>query len=183
MKTILLAPHADDETLFAAWTVLRHRPDVAVVLAPKETERFDEAACAVALLGADLCWLPFTEHRPDWDGVAGCFDELAARYDRCYAPSFDFEANGHVEGVEPRLGWGVFQHDMVGKLAKRVFGERTVAYCTYTRWGGRQVGVEVAFEPEWLSVKLRAMACYASQHVNEATRSWFIAPDLREWTT
>ena len=56
MSGVLFSPHADDETLFAAYTVLRHRPRV-VICFPSERDygetqvRADESRAAMRLLG------------------------------------------------------------------------------------------------------------------------------------
>ncbi len=187
MRSLFLAPHSDDETLFGAFTLLRHKPDVIICLRDGD-EREGETARAMEILGIEnwRFW-PYEQTSPDWDGIRVSLESWLPgnapphQYERVFAPHYDFKANGHSEtGVPPR-GWGVMQHDMIGKIAHQLFGERYSPYCLYTRWGGRMKGVEIPFEPHWPALKLRALACYESQIVNATTATWFIDDPIREY--
>jgi len=189
MSAILLAPHADDETLFASYVIQRDRPRVIVCLRSTAQEhrrgttaavRVRELAAAMGELGADWAQWSFTDHDPDWSGMEQAMRTLTAS--RVYAPAPAFEQNGHAPGQTP-AGFGVLQHDVIGQMALDVFGaERVTGYTLYSRWGGRTRAVEVVPEPEWVIGKLRALACYRSQIEDPATRPHFLEP-LREYLT
>lgn len=175
MSSVLLAPHADDETLFASFICLRERPHVVICLDDGE-ERWEEAARATALLGCTAERWTVPAANPDWSELEWMIAALPAMYDWCYAPSYNFERNGHHEGRKPPTGWGVLQHDMIGWLARKHFGERVTHYTTYLRWHGRETGESVEPEPEWVVRKLQALACYRSQIADPATRPHFLGP-------
>jgi LmbE family N-acetylglucosaminyl deacetylase len=176
MNSLLLAPHADDETLFAAYTILRERPDVVVCFrAPRDGRaqeiREQETAAAMGFLGAEWEQWPYSEGRELPRDFLDLLVRRAGEYERCYAPAV--EGGGHDE------------HNAVGRAAVAAFGpDRVGGYLTYTRDGGRSKwGDLVEPEPGWIALKLEALACYRSQIEREATRSWFYdLLDLREWS-
>jgi len=178
---VLLAPHNDDETLFAAFVAQKHRAHVHVCL-------YDTAErCVESRVACDQLGLPFTQwtfdaRDPDWDGIRERMRQLTGVYDHVIAPAPRFDSNGHSDG-QPDRGFGVFQHDWVGKLAAETWGpERTVLYTTYTRWGGRdRDGTEVKPQNGWVANKMRALSCYTSQHHQVAVGTWFLDIGLREY--
>lgn len=117
---------------------------------------------------------------PDTDGmkirdplIRWLNDEIASvgSPDVVIAPSF--EDGGHE------------QHNAVAEAATAVFGGNVIHYLTNTRHGGRSTdGTEVELDdPEWISLKLQALACYRSQMRVPNCRPWFYdLLDLREWT-
>jgi LmbE family N-acetylglucosaminyl deacetylase len=179
MSAILLAPHNDDETLFAAYTCLRFKPLVAVCFQSISQERVGisrsdreaETAEACAVLGVDYeQW----EHPDDYTAPAVHLnlgkDILAAsdRFEHCYAPMA--ENDGHE------------QHNQVHDLAVAAFGyDRVTRYMTYRRGSGRSRGNIAPREKGWPAIKLRAMACYQTQIELLATRPWFECDWLDEW--
>jgi LmbE family N-acetylglucosaminyl deacetylase len=94
--------------------------------------------------------------------------DIAYQPQRVWAPAV--EEGGHE------------QHNLVGEAAREVFEARVHPYLTYVRGSMRSRGREVAFEPEWVADKLRALACYESQIGLENTRAWFMDDCLREYT-
>jgi len=181
----LLAPHNDDETLFASFTIMRERPHVIVVLRDPQNPdvRERETAAAMMQLG-HVYWeqWPFPSDVPPWPGIEQEIANLARAFDIVYAPAYNFVENGHKEGVMPPSGWGVLQHDTIGWFAHQRLGERYRPYCLYTRWNGRQRGTEVVPEhPSHVARKLRALACYESQIAQESTREWFLNEPIREY--
>lgn len=180
MTALLLAPHNDDETLFAAYTILRYKPHVVVCTAAYlqqlrgETtatyaDRAVETARALALLDA-TSWqqLAVRDDNPDWDMLERCLVQVDAEqaWDTVLVP--EWEEGGHEH------------HNIVHDVAKKVFDGRCVGYMTYRRGHERSKGVEVAAEQGWASRKFAAMACYQSQIDMESTRPWFNKWD-REW--
>lgn len=177
--SLLLAPHGDDEALFAAYTCMRERLHVIICTQDANEDirqvRSLETARAIDILGCSHHEWPMPADKPDWDKARvwlSAWDSsslVASRADRVYAPAV------HPEGNE--------QHNIVGELALEIFGDRVVPYMTYAPRGQRQrEGTEVvpcAFEIQW---KLQALACYSTQIENPLTRPWFYdLLDLREW--
>lgn len=176
MKSLLLVPHADDETLFASHIVMKHHPDIALAYLPmpksEQAIRLIEFQFAVRELdGRDVyLWLGGYEGHPI--DLEPKLEELRGQYDHVYAP-YPMSA-GHTE------------HNLVGYTAAILWppGSRTF-YHTYTRMEGR-VHRDNAFvlEPDMVLRKLRALACYKSQIEHPARRPWFNELlEMREWWT
>lgn len=166
--SLLLSPHQDDETLFAAFTLIRYRPQVVVCFPSSEDygstdRRLDESRKAVAILGCG----PVTQ----WDGV-DIEDKMRAldaliRPTRVFAPSKDAS---HAE------------HLAVARAAGNVFGDRLTRYHTYNMPKGGKVrtGSPVAFEQSWVELKREALQCYRSQWAHPRARIFF-DDDLAEY--
>jgi LmbE family N-acetylglucosaminyl deacetylase len=159
MKSLLLAPHNDDETLFAAFTCLGEKPHVVTVLRSQTQEdrygitaltREAETQRAMWMLGCSWEQWPPLDTDPDWEGIEMMLRNRADKYERCFAPAR--EVNGHR------------QHNRIADIAQDVFGaERVTHYLTYTTSGKSTSDRPVAFEPEWVERKMAALACYRSQ--------------------
>ena len=131
--------------------------------------RVHETQGAMMILGCEWEQLDFSEAEPDWQGVERCLASYADDLDigRVFAPAV--EDGGHAH------------HNMVGGIARLVFGEDVTSYTTYTRSGGRSKGDLEVFPTEGcLAAKLAALACYTSQIEEPSTRPWFLGP-FREW--
>ena len=134
-------------------------------------EREQETDQAMAILGCSWEQWTFSDAEPDWLEIEvqmRVLDEgpLDPRYERVFAPAFALDGNA--------------QHNMIAQLADRVFGDRVTYYTTYTSNGRAISDREVEYEPEWIALKHRALACYSSQSAHPATRQHFMA-DLREY--
>lgn len=160
MPSVFLSPHPDDETLFGAFTLLRHRPTVVVALDCGD-ERMMEAHQAVSLLGCRFVQWPFLESDPDWDAVAVALADL---------PDGPVFAPALVEDGNP-------DHNRIAELAP----VGSIRYLTYTAAGKQTDGVEVAYEPEWIGLKHQALACYPSQFAQPGRAEHFMR-DIREYT-
>lgn len=177
---LFLSPHNDDETLFGAFTILRHKPHVVVCLksqlqesrgGPTAAVREAETNQALWHLGSPS-WeqsLILDNDKAPGGKLYDAFKILDGRYQplRVWAPAI-------VEG-------GHEDHTLVGQLAQEVFGDLVVHYHTYVRGQGRTKGTEVEFEPLWVSLKMRALSCYRSQIALLNTRFWFMDDTLREY--
>jgi LmbE family N-acetylglucosaminyl deacetylase len=183
---VLLSPHNDDETLFAAYTIMQHDCHVVVCLrsavelergGPSYHEREAETTLAIGRLGP-FTWEQWTvlDNTPErYESImeADLRNEmlkLQKRLDpeRVFAPAI--EAGGH------------WQHNLVGDLATEVFGpERVAYYLTYVRGEGRSKGVEVVPTPRQIERKLYALSAYRSQIELDYTRPWFVDDPMREW--
>lgn len=194
MTSLFLAPHNDDETLFGAFTLLRHKPLVVVVFKSDIQEkrgtgitaamREAETAAAMEVLGCEWQQWPLLDSGSEangWtaddifarlemlDGLAGDLAEDGSGslgYDRVFAPAV--EEGGHA------------QHNLVGEIADNLFGGRVTHYKTYTNGRGRSEGVPVEYENEWIGLKLCALSQYASQIAEPSTGHHF-AQALTEW--
>lgn len=169
-SSLLFAPHGDDECLFAAYTLLRERPYVVVVL-DCGGDRDDETDRALEVLGVDSWerW-PYPEDAPDWAAVENAMRLADERLQpaRVFAPAVELGGHDH--------------HNHVGHLAERVFGDRVTSYLTYERGMGRsRSAVESRYEPGWPDLKAAALQCYRSQIADPATAPWFADGEIREW--
>lgn len=167
---LLLAPHDDDETLFAAYTCIRHRPVVITCLrsfveaswpdGPTWEEREPESAAACAILG---CWqvhLPYPDDAPPWDEVRAAIASYGPA-DVVWAPLPE-EPGGHPH------------HNAIGEMARELFPGRVAFYSTYRHVLGKTTrGTLVEPEPGWEQVKRRAMACYVTQATHPNTQAAF----------
>ena len=175
MTALFLAPHNDDETLFGAFVIQRQRAHVVTVLRsfyqaqrwPTENygheRREAETAAALVELGATGEQWEFDDLEPDWRSIRNCLQATPA--------------NGMIFAPFPEAVDGHEHHDELGRLAIDVFGRnRVLLYTTYSRGNGRTVGDRVDPTPLEIAGKLRAMACYASQHENWLCRPHFLRP-------
>ncbi len=161
---LLLAPHFDDEALFASFICLREHPLVAFCFdgAPRHGAfdvRWKEALAATQILGCEALTL-----RADYDTLAERLSTFAPEH--VWAPLPEDEGNG--------------DHNIVGEAAERLWPERVSFYSTYTVEGRTTVGYPVPAEPGWVDLKRRALACYQSQIRNPQTSPHF-GRDLGEY--
>lgn len=169
---LLLDPHGDDAVLFSCFNLLRHRPHVIVVLRSQVQEdrgtgitaRMREAEQAEAFRLLDVTWSQwgFLDRDPDWDEI----ERTLRGADNIRLPELVL-APAREEG-------GHEQHNAIADLAVKVFGKRVVPYLTYVRGHGRSEGFAVDPGPEWIALKHRALACFASQIREPSTRPWFL---------
>lgn len=160
---IFLSPHNDDETLFAAFTVMRHQPLVAFVIdcyqqehrSPSVTaeQRREESRKACEVLGVPCVFLGVRDDTLTLDRICDVLKPLRG-FDAIYAPA---RQGGHTD------------HDLVSIAASVIFGgDRVAFYSTYSKDRPDYVNDGV-FEikgtaAEW-TIKRKAMDCYRSQHV------------------
>lgn len=145
----LFAPHSDDETLFAAFTILRYRPRVVVCFGSAgdygtTAVREAETREAMTVLGAAAVeqW-----HGGDLEAQMRAFDARVHPV-RVWAPDLNTSHPDHVA---------------VARAAAAVFAGRLTTYHTYRDGAKVRHGQPVAFEPEWVEQKLRAMLRYTTQ--------------------
>ncbi len=154
---VLLAPHQDDETLFAAYACLEHKPLVICVLrsfveaswpdGPTWETREAEQRAACQILGVDLVQWEFRDDPPPWDLIER--EIIALRTESVFAPLP--EPGGHPH------------HNEIGTMAVQRF-KHVKLYSTYTHeFGKTTTGTLVVPEPGMEEVKREAMACYRSQ--------------------
>ena len=158
-RGVLLSPHNDDETLFAAFTILRHRPRVVVCYSSERdygdaAVREAESRDAAEVLGASGL--------EQWHGgdLVAAMRDLDARThpERVWAPD---ERASHPQHVE------------VARAAREVFGDRVVTFHTYDEGGKVRDGRAVPYEPEWVHAKLRALCRYQTQATHPRAGDFF----------
>jgi LmbE family N-acetylglucosaminyl deacetylase len=172
MRSVFIAPHNDDEALFGCYTLLRHKPDVIVVLRSLKQEidygitsttREAESAKALRILGCPHEQWAFTDVAPDWRAIRDRIQTLANVYDHCYAPACE-------QG-------GQRDHTFVGAFALAAFGpDRTTQYLTYTTAGKSMNGTPVPAEDGWPEIKRTVLDCYRSQIELPGTAPHFTRP-------
>lgn len=165
---LLFAPHSDDETLFAAFTILRFCPYVVICFPSTRdygstAQRMAESRRALGYLGVDQC--------EQWDGIdlVGKMRTLVEKLsvgDRVFAPSSD---TSHPD------------HRSVSRAALEVFGGNVTLYHTYRDGEKVRSDKPVAFEPKWVQRKLLALAQYTSQIEHPRANQFFTLDLLEYW--
>jgi LmbE family N-acetylglucosaminyl deacetylase len=186
MTALFLAPHNDDETLFGAYSILRHEGDIQVVTVLRShlqelrgrgitaAMRENETRDALGVLGVSPDrWTQWDipDSNPDWGRVEAAFKDLLWEdWSAVYVPAAYTSGGGHPH------------HDKIGILAADVFGnDRVTCYHTYVNGRGRVQGAHVPVRnPDWVRRKLMALACYTSQ-IREASTGHHFAQALDEW--
>lgn len=176
---LLLSPHDDDSTLFASFISLRERPLVVVVtdsfIQPNRgevgcsaEERALETERACAVLGLKSIRLGIRDTELTEESLEQALRERFSECDRVFAPA---EQGGNR------------QHDIVARVARRVYEGRVIQYTTYTKTELWTKGtLEVIPTEEEKVLKLQALKCYTSQINLPSTRPHFEAViNKSEW--
>ena len=169
MNALLVAPHADDESLFACYLALRLRARVVVCL-DSGLIRFLELTDAMDVLGCEWSMIRTPEDDPNWGLVQSTIEWDAKDATTLIAPAY--EDGGHEH------------HNRVARIVDELDHPHVVRYLTYVRGRGRSTGVEVPSSQPMRDLKLAALLCYQSQIKNPATAPWFPGgaySDMREW--
>src|SRR5690242_1458431 len=160
MKRLLISPHDDDQALFGAVTCLRYHPDVLIVLdsyiQTNRGERVDAAGReketeeANKILGCRTLRSHLRDDTVTEQEIENSLQVYATYgYDLVYVPE---------------LQGGNIHHDMVNRVAKRVFGDKCIFYTTYTKQDLWTTGETEAVPNEReLQLKNEALDCYKSQ--------------------
>ena len=159
---ILISPHPDDETLFAAYTILHEKPLVIIVTYPtmqgnNGEQRLMESYKAMQTLGAPVCFLGIREDELTEDSLAQAL-EMFWEAEEVFVPEFEEEGN--------------LQHNLVRNVAGKMF-KNIKTYKTYTGLQERTVGTEIVPTDHELTLKKLAMECYVSQKQNKDTAHYF----------
>lgn len=162
---VLFAPHADDESLFAFYTMMREDAHVHVLL-DSIPSRMDEFAAAMQVAGRGWTYSTMWEKYPNWDLLGEIIADTASGYETIIAPAYEDGGHEHhnaiatmVDALEPVLDPGT----------------RFIRYLTYVRGRGRSThGTEVGPSSlKLVDLKLAALQCYQSQWDDPATSPWF----------
>jgi hypothetical protein len=181
MRSILVSTHDDDAVLFSCWNLLRHKPLVVTVfdgfvqgnrgLLITATQRAEETEAACKILGVQCERVGFCDDR-EYTPIQ--IREAVAAFDIGWddGPSIPlivpaYEIDGH------------HQHNLV---ARAFSGFPRTEYLSYTTAGKSISENEVPFEPSWIGLKLKALACFESQWEPRAgCAEHFIGRSLREY--
>ncbi len=168
-QLLLLAPHNDDENLFASFTIQREKPLVLICTDgyiqgergdPITAEqRREESQKAADLLGYDVEFLGIKDTELSYDNLMEALKPYKLKAIKVYAPA--------VQG-------GNKQHDLVSEVADKVFGHRVTHYTTYTPtelW--TKGNIEIKPTEAEIELKNKALDCYVSQINLNATAPHF----------
>jgi LmbE family N-acetylglucosaminyl deacetylase len=158
MNSLFLSPHSDDAVLFGSFTLIREKPIVLTITdsyiqvnrgesITAEQRRLEDEE-AMKILG---CSLVFGEIRDDiideWF-VKKLLDKFR-NFEAIYAPA--------IQGGNPH-------HDLIGKVAKEMFGDRVIQYTTYSKESLYTEGkIRISPAPGEMELKNKALECYKSQ--------------------
>lgn len=201
---LLISPHNDDETLFAAFTIMKERPLVCIVFdSYVQVARGNRRADAITRRMETMVALQYMEiiaapifvglrdDQPDYEYLRTWLKE---RRDGPIEVSGGFVGYNQIDGIICPA-WeqgGHEQHNGVARVCRDLWpSEQRTEYLTYTRTRGRSRTVlnehgneraaqEVIPTPDMIARKHRALACYKSQMEVENCRDWFLG-DLREY--
>lgn len=165
---MLLAPHNDDETLFASFTCMREQPLIVVVTdcyvqlnrvpSVSKERRRDETFWACRELGCSVVFLGIPDESCTTRKICEALDNFKG-FETVYAPA---KQGGHVH------------HDMTCLAACEMF-DHVLFYGTYSTDEPAYAtkGIPVHGEIEERVGKRHALECYKSQH--EWSRAHFEA--------
>lgn len=167
---ILLSPHDDDSTLFAAFTCIREKPIIIVVTDGYIQFNRGDIGCSKEIRARET---------KESSEILGCpVIRLGIRDDGLTEDNLRERLSG-ISGVScvcaPAIQGGNWQHDLVGKLAQEIWPD-CIQYTTYTKtelW--TKGSTEIIPTKEELEIKEKALWCYQSQINLPATRPHFEA--------
>jgi LmbE family N-acetylglucosaminyl deacetylase len=176
LKKILLAPHNDDEALFASFICMREKPTVIIVTDSwrqfKRGERDitaevrrEESRKAMQLLGCPVEFIGISDNKLVWENLCTALKQFDA--DVVYAPA--------IQG-------GNVHHDLIGCAALKYF-KNVIQYTTYSKDALYTEGeTEIIPTAEERALKEQALLCYKSQIVYYKTSKHFEAVQGKnEW--
>jgi glycosyltransferase involved in cell wall biosynthesis len=169
-QKLFLSPHDDDASLFGAYTCMRNKPVVCVVTDSYIQHNRGEIGCdwktrametkrSCDILGVTVSRLGIRDDAINEEILRHKLKKIKG-FGVVYAPA--------IQGGNPI-------HDMVGKIAKEVFGNKVVFYTTYTKTEPYTKGnTEVIPTKEEMALKEKALLCFISQIKLPSTRPYFM---------
>lgn len=158
---ILLAPHNDDETLFAAFTIMRHKPRVIVCTdsaiqfkrgdGVTADQRRQETSDAMGVLKAKFSFAGIPDDELTEENLEAYFvKQKLTNPDHVFAPAVYENGNPH--------------HNIVGRVAEKLWPGRVTFYATYQKHDITLTGnVLVIPTQEEAALKNEALLKYPSQ--------------------
>lgn len=178
MNALLLAPHHDDEALFASYLCLKYKPRVIVCTTPKLQERYGvyaeereaETDAVMKIFGCEWQQLAIADTDLElYQPLRRWLENFDSDPELIFAPAYEEFGNA--------------QHNAVARVAQDVYGSKVVYYRTYAR--GDRVREGKLNEPDdydWIGLKLLALSMYRSQLRVPNCQPWFYnLLDAREW--
>ena len=174
---LAIIPHNDDESLFLAYTLMRERPLVAIITDSyiqqnrgdnvTADQRWNETVEAMKILGCSVMRLGIRDDVIDEWSVKDKLSRFAG-FETVYASA--------IQGGNPH-------HDLIGKVAQELFGDKVKQYVTYASGQFYTPGtIEIKPTKEEVELKNKALDCYVSQLNLEATKPHFKAVrGVSEW--
>lgn len=159
-RSIVFAPHNDDESLFIAYTIIREKPLVCIVtdsfIQPNRgevgcdaTTRWNESVEAMKILGAPVIRLGMKDFELDYNIFGTFLMSSLGNFDTIYCPA--------IQGGNPH-------HDIIARACLAVFGDKVKMYSTYKPGEWYSEGdEEVIPTKEEVELKNKALDCYKSQ--------------------
>lgn len=187
---LFISPHNDDETLFGSFIIQDIKPTVLVVYESHRQPHYWPASGATAQARNEETAAALTELY----GQARLFYNLGFRDDSEYPfEQLAKELDSYIERVGQPLelliypAWlagGNIQHNLVARACEKLVTNlfrpcRRLTYLTYTAEGKanhRYQGFDEykISDPAFITRKLRALACYESQHRVDNCRAHFL---------
>lgn len=167
---IFLSVHNDDESLFGAFTLIRVKPLVIVVTDSYiQPERGDLGCTAEIRRQETIEAMKIAECPVVFLGIKDT--ELTEEVLRERLKHFKPE-----QIYVPAIQGGNAQHDLVGKVAMELFGNKCERYTTYTKTELYTTGnYEIKPKHDEMDKKLRMLNCYESQLNLGSTLPHFMA--------
>jgi LmbE family N-acetylglucosaminyl deacetylase len=159
-KSILFAPHSDDEALFCAYTIMREKPLVVIVTdAHRQTNRgevgcdaetrWKETVEAMKILDCPVIRLGMKDFELDYHIFGTFLQRSMEGFDIVYCPA--------IQEGNP-------DHDIISRACQAVFGDKCKLYSTYAKGEWWTKGnVEIVPTEEEYELKMKALDCYKSQ--------------------
>lgn len=180
MNKLFISPHNDDSVLFGAYTLIREKPLVLTVTDAfiqsnrgediTADQRWEEDVSAMKILGCSIIRGGIRDDIIDEWALDNLLNKFA-NFDVIYAPA--------VQG-------GNKDHDLIGQVALKIFGDKVIQYSTYEK-GQWYTSFGNIVEPtdEEYQLKKKALDCYQSQINLPATKGHFegIIQEGFEWHT
>lgn len=155
---LLISPHNDDESLFAAYTLIRERPLVIIVTdsfvqwnrgdSITAQQRWDETVRAMEYLSCPTVRLGIKDTELTKERLKEELKRFCG-FDKVYAPA---KQGGHPH------------HDLCAEVVMELFQDRASYYTTYTKTDLYTTGdIEIKPTQEEIELKNKALSCYESQ--------------------
>lgn len=166
---LFLAPHDDDQILFGCFILMREKP-LTIICTDSYIQsnrgenitaeiRANENIEAMKILNLPFIRLGCRDDIIDDWAIRNALKKFVG-FEEIYAPSGEQHGNK--------------DHDLIGKVAKEVFGDKVKQYSTYAKGEWFTKGnMEIIPTQEEAFLKGRVLACYKSQISLPATKPHF----------
>lgn len=154
---LFLAPHNDDEALFGAYTIMREKPLVVIVTDSwiqylrgegiTAEQRKKESQEAMKILGVPVEFLGIKDNE--------LTDKVLVEKLKQYMP---------IKVYAPLPNSKHPHHNLIGKVARRLWPSKIIFYSTYTKGSLAPIGeIEVKPNQKEIELKNKVLDCYKSE--------------------